>query len=308
MINDLTTFDSGSYQLRVDGWTNRFMFTPKTIVSVKALSQKPKVMIPPLTEGQQATLTCTAPGFCSGSPPKITWMWERKDEIDEINIPGSITASLKTENQSAVTQRHSSTLTFNPSAKHHKMNLTCLVSVSDNITTKETVTLNVTLFSKILKGSGCVLHTEVLSCVCISEGSPLPSITWPLLKYHTEYSIINTVSNHTVNSTLTVTNPGNISVECISSNKNWAVKENLAVYEHLLEEVNHVKQSGSGYKVLPWVVAGVSLSVNVFCMIYMWHLWNTQKKVKPTEDDKTYMSLQKPDISPEYDVIVQRPH
>ncbi|MED6261988.1 hypothetical protein ATANTOWER_013028 [Ataeniobius toweri] len=101
-------------------------------------------MIPPLTEGQQATLTCTAPGFCSGSPPKITWMWERKDEIDEINIPGSITASLKTENLSAVTQRHSSTLTFNPSAKHHKMNLTCLVSVSDNITTEETVTLNVT--------------------------------------------------------------------------------------------------------------------------------------------------------------------
>ncbi|XP_047216242.1 sialic acid-binding Ig-like lectin 14 isoform X2 [Girardinichthys multiradiatus] len=241
MINDLTTSDSGSYRLRVNGLqngrTDGFMFTSKTIVSVKALNQKPKVMIPPLTEGQQATLTCTAPGSCSGSPPNITWMWERKYEIDEINIPGNITASLKTENLSAVTQRHSSTLTFNPSAKHHKMNLTCLVSVSDNIATEETVTSNVTLFSKILKGSGCVLHTEVLSCVCISEGSPLPSITWPLLKYHTEYSIFNTVSNHTVNSTLTVTNPGNISVECISSNKNWAVKENLAVYQHLLEEV-----------------------------------------------------------------------
>ncbi|MED6270349.1 hypothetical protein CHARACLAT_009304 [Characodon lateralis] len=86
MINDLITFDSGSYQLKVNGlqngWTDGFMFTPKTTVFVKDLNQKPKVMIPPLTEGQQATLTCTAPGFCSGSSPKITWMWERKDEID----------------------------------------------------------------------------------------------------------------------------------------------------------------------------------------------------------------------------------
>uniref|UniRef100_A0A3B3Y9L0 Ig-like domain-containing protein n=1 Tax=Poecilia mexicana TaxID=48701 RepID=A0A3B3Y9L0_9TELE len=84
-------------------------------------------MVPPLTEGQQATLTCTAPGLCSGSPPTITW----------------ITSALKTDNLTAVTQRHSSTLTFKPSAKHHNTNVICKVSFPGNITTEESVSLNI---------------------------------------------------------------------------------------------------------------------------------------------------------------------
>uniref|UniRef100_A0A3B4UD90 Ig-like domain-containing protein n=1 Tax=Seriola dumerili TaxID=41447 RepID=A0A3B4UD90_SERDU len=80
----------------------------------------PEVTIPPLTEGQQTTLTCTAPGLCSGSDPQITWTL------------------------SAVTQKHSSNLTFNPSAEHHGTSVTCKVSFTGNAATEETVTLNVT--------------------------------------------------------------------------------------------------------------------------------------------------------------------
>uniref|UniRef100_A0A8C9Y8Q1 Ig-like domain-containing protein n=1 Tax=Sander lucioperca TaxID=283035 RepID=A0A8C9Y8Q1_SANLU len=69
------------------------------------------------------TLSCTAPGLCSGSDPEISWT---------------------TENLTAVTQRHSSTLTFNSSAEHHGTNVSCKVSFTNNITTEETVTLNVT--------------------------------------------------------------------------------------------------------------------------------------------------------------------
>ncbi|XP_032413592.1 sialic acid-binding Ig-like lectin 14 [Xiphophorus hellerii] len=308
MINDLTTSDSGSYQLRVNGFyhgmADGVTFLLRTILSVKDLNLRPSLMIPPLTEGQQATLTCTAPGLCSGSPPNITWIWRGKIEEDYI-ITGSTTA-LTTEDLTGVTQRHSSTLTFKPSAKHHNTNLTCKVSFTGDITTEETVSLNVSLLAKILKGSGCVQHAEVLSCVCISEGFPSPTITWPLLKDHTEYSVINIVSNNTVNSTLSLRNPGNISVECFSSNENWEVKENLRVYRELSEEAYHEKHCVSGFGALPWVIAGVSLSVHVFCMIYIWHLWNTRKKTNLTED-QTYMSLRKRDTSAEYDVIVQRP-
>ncbi|KAM4568079.1 sialoadhesin-like, partial [Fundulus diaphanus] len=74
MINDLTTSDSGSYQLRVNGLNKTSTLGPRTNLSVKDLNQRPTVTNPPLTEGQQATLTCTAPGLCSSSPPKITWM------------------------------------------------------------------------------------------------------------------------------------------------------------------------------------------------------------------------------------------
>uniref|UniRef100_A0A3Q2PRD1 Sialic acid-binding Ig-like lectin 14 n=1 Tax=Fundulus heteroclitus TaxID=8078 RepID=A0A3Q2PRD1_FUNHE len=217
MINDLTTSDSGSYELKVNGLyygnADGFVFGQRTTVSVKDLNQRPTVTNPPLTEGQQATLTCTAPGLCSGSPPKITWMWRGKEENESMieNI-----TTLRTENLTAVTQRHSSTLTFIPSAEHHNSNITCKVSFTGNIATEETVILKVNF--------------------------------------------------------------------------------------------NHVKDYWSGYGALPWVIAGVSLCVTVFCIICMWHLWNTRKKIKLTEVDQTYMSLEKADTSPEYDVIVQRPH
>ncbi|XP_014908931.1 sialic acid-binding Ig-like lectin 6 isoform X3 [Poecilia latipinna] len=214
MINDLNTSDSGSYQLRVNGFyqgmADGLTFPSRTSLSVKGLYQRPTVMVPPLTEGQQATLTCTAPGLCSGSPPTITWMWRGKTE--DYHVTGS-TSALKTDNLTAVTQRHSSTLTFKPSAKHHNTNVICKVSFPGNITTEESVSLNIS-------------------------------------------------SDHE----------------------------------------KHVSVFG----VLPWVIAGVSLCVHVFCMIYIWHLWNTRKKKKLTED-QTYVSLQKRDTSSEYDVIVQRP-
>ncbi|XP_008429453.1 sialic acid-binding Ig-like lectin 14 [Poecilia reticulata] len=307
MINDLSTSDSGSYQLRVNGFyygtADGVTFPSRTILSVKALNQRPSLKISPLTEGQQATLTCTAPGLCSGSPPNITWMWRGKTE--DYHITGS-TPALKTDNLTAVTQRHSSTLTFKPSAKHHNTNVTCKVSFTSGITIEETLSLNISLLAKILKGSGCVQHSEVLTCVCISEGFPSPTITWPLLKDHTEYSVVHIVSNHTVNSTLSLRNPGNISVECFSSNENWEVKKDLMVHRELSEEADHEKHCVSLIGVLPWAIGGVSLCVHVFCIIYIWHLWNTRKKTKLTED-QTYVSLQKRDTSAEYDVIVQRP-
>ena len=93
-------------------------------------------------------------------------------------------------------------------------------------------------FSQILKGSGCVLKAEILTCVCISQGSPLPTIKWPLLKDFTEYSAITTVSYHTVNSsvTLNLKHHDNITVECISSNENGEAKENLIIQKVLLEK------------------------------------------------------------------------
>ena len=90
-------------------------------------------MIPSLTAEQQATLTCTAPGLCSGSNPKITWRWRGAGEKDS-HITGNITAN----------QRQTSTLTFNSSAEHHGTNITCEVSYGGSTTTEETVTLSVT--------------------------------------------------------------------------------------------------------------------------------------------------------------------
>ncbi|KAL7394451.1 hypothetical protein ABVT39_026271 [Epinephelus coioides] len=387
IINDLSESVSGSYHFRLNGILNGTegeYASSGANVTVKGLTQKPTVMIPPLTEGQQTTLTCIAPGLCSGSVPEITWTWRGAGEMDS-HITGNKT-DVKTENLTAVTQRHSLTLTFNASAKHHDTNVTCKVSFANSISTEETVTLNISLkgntatekmtpnvtdvkkleitgktsvnegdvlnltcsfenFSpslvmwskdpsktnlnsvddtnlqnstgsatlvipnvtaehtgqyictathlnktlttyanvtvilspKILKSSGCIHQSEVLTCVCISEGFPLPTIKWPLLENHTEYSVLITVSNHTVNSTATLTvKDHSTSVECVSSNTNGEAKENLIISNAEQKQ----KEEGEVIKVLRiitrWEIiiafsVGAFLSAIICCLARKCH-------------------------------------
>ncbi|XP_054483450.1 sialic acid-binding Ig-like lectin 10 [Anoplopoma fimbria] len=210
IINDLTESDSGSYQLRIEysQETNRgFTFQLKSTVSVKGLTQKPTVMVPPLTEGQQTTLTCTAPGLCSGSDPKVTWTWRGAGEKTS-HITGNITA-FKTENLTAVTNRHSSTLTFNPSAEQHGSNVTCKVSFTNNITTEETVTLNVTYVKKpVITGMTTVKEGDALHLTCSVESSPPSVITWTKLGSNKNLQSENTsvLKNNTGTATLIILN------------------------------------------------------------------------------------------------------
>ncbi|XP_037640550.1 sialic acid-binding Ig-like lectin 10 [Sebastes umbrosus] len=359
IINDVTESDSGSYHLRVNGHQfgrdSGFNYSPRTIVSVKDLIQKPTVMIPPLTEGQQTTLTCTAPGLCSGSEPNITWTWRGAGEKAS-HITGNITA-LKTEYLTAVTQRHSSTLMFNLSAEHHGTEVTCKVTFTNNITTEETVTLNVTyakqvkitgntsveegetlnltcsvdsfppslitwiklslnrnlnndtrsatlvipnvtaehsgpyictakhldnnwmeevnitvkFFPRILSSSACEGQSEVLICVCISEGFPLPTIKWPLLKNHAEYSVITstTVSNHTINVTVSVKDRNYTTVECVSSNDIGEAKKNLSITRKEIKQEDLLKNFLLSFKLPQVIIAffiGILLSATIFCL------------------------------------------
>ncbi|XP_026225929.1 sialic acid-binding Ig-like lectin 14 [Anabas testudineus] len=229
IINDLRKSDSGSYELRLvgnkDGKTDGFTFISKATITITDLSQTPTVVIHPLTEGQHITLTCTAPGLCSGSVPNITWMWRKQGES---HITGN-SIGLRTENLTAIRQRHSSTLTFDGSVTQSGTKVTCKVTFTGNINTEES--LSVAIFPKILKSSACVIQSEILTCVCVSEGFPIPTITWPLVKDHNKYSVTSTVSNHTVHNTITLTVKHHTSTvaECVSSNGNVYVKQNLTI-------------------------------------------------------------------------------
>ncbi|XP_028326248.1 sialic acid-binding Ig-like lectin 14 [Gouania willdenowi] len=138
MINDLTVSDTGSYQVKVigrmSGRTERFHFRPKTTVKVTGLQQTPTLLIPTLTEGEQSTLTCVSPGLCSGSDPEITWIWSGLGEINSDN-PGN--------NMEVTTFKQNSTLTFNSSAEHHGVNVTCRVKFTGNIITEKSSTVSV---------------------------------------------------------------------------------------------------------------------------------------------------------------------
>ncbi|XP_039475252.1 hemicentin-1-like [Oreochromis aureus] len=184
IINDLKESDSGSYQLRVTGELNGkqdgFTFIPRVTVSVKGLNQKPTVMIPTLTEGQQATLTCTAPGLCSGSVPEITWTW-RGAGGTESYITGNSTA-FKTESLTTFTQRHESTLTFNPSSENHNTNVTCKVHFIGKIMKEETSGLNVNYMKKVqITGITTVKEGDNLNLTCSVESFPPSLIVWSKL-------------------------------------------------------------------------------------------------------------------------------
>ncbi|XP_042279553.1 uncharacterized protein LOC121905402 [Thunnus maccoyii] len=351
IINDLTKSDSGSYQVSINGLLNgtmnRSILSNNASITVKDLSQKPTVTIPPLTEGQQTTLTCTAPGLCSGSVPTITWTWRGTGENTQI-----------TGNRS--------TLTFNSSAEHHGTKVTCKVSFTGNKTTEETVTLNVTYVRKlkihgtkavpegdavnltcsidsfppslitwtklgsnktlhkgittelqsnmgmaslvipnmtaehsgqyictakhlnntlmervditlhpnVLNSSGCVAQSEVLTCVCISQGVPLPAIKWPLLENHTDYSVITTVSNHTVNSTvvLTLKDHSNATVECVSRNKNGEVKGDLVIInKEQGGQVMKMLRTVTQLEVIIAFFTGALFSVTFCCLVRKCH-------------------------------------
>uniref|UniRef100_A0A3B4GD03 Ig-like domain-containing protein n=1 Tax=Pundamilia nyererei TaxID=303518 RepID=A0A3B4GD03_9CICH len=205
IINDLKVSDSGSYQLKVTGeWNGK-----KNINHVEkqysvmynnifSLKQKPTVMIPTLTEGQQATLTCTAPGLCSGSAPQITWTW-RGAGGTESYITGNST-DFKTENLTDVTQRHVSTLTFNPSAEQHNTNVTCKIHFTGETTTEKTAGLNVNcdyfLISYLKQniaisstdkripqiiGNTTIKEGDVLNLTCSVESFPPSLIMWSKL-------------------------------------------------------------------------------------------------------------------------------
>ncbi|XP_039886434.1 basement membrane-specific heparan sulfate proteoglycan core protein-like isoform X2 [Simochromis diagramma] len=184
IINDLKESDSGSYQLRVTGELNGkedgFTFIPRVTVSVKGLNQKPTVMIPTLTEGQQATLTCTAPGLCSGSVPQITWTW-RGAGGTESYITGNRT-DFNTDNPKSFTQRHISTLTFNPSAEHHNTNVTCKVNFTGRKSTEETLTVHVNYMKEItISGVTTIREGDVLNLSCSVESFPPSLIVWSKL-------------------------------------------------------------------------------------------------------------------------------
>uniref|UniRef100_A0A3P8NEX7 B-cell receptor CD22 n=1 Tax=Astatotilapia calliptera TaxID=8154 RepID=A0A3P8NEX7_ASTCA len=160
IINELKESDSGSYQFRVTGEKSYFKdnHVEKEDICSCTITYLPTVMIPTLTEGQQATLTCTAPGLCSGSVPEITWTWRG------------------TENLVDFTQRHISTLTFNASSEHHNTSITCKINFTCGKTTEETLTVNVNC-----GGVTTVKEGDVLNLTCSVESFPPSVIVWSKL-------------------------------------------------------------------------------------------------------------------------------
>ncbi|XP_030605297.1 sialic acid-binding Ig-like lectin 10 isoform X1 [Archocentrus centrarchus] len=234
IINDLRESDSGSYQLRVNGKHDGFTFPARATVFIGGLTQKPRIKIPPMTEGQQATLTCIAPGLCSGSIPEVSWTW-RGAGGTESYITGNST-SFRTKSQTAFSQRHIATLTFNSSAEHHNTNITCKIRFTGEKTTEASSTLKVNYVKEVkLTGGTNVNEGETLNLTCSVESFPPSLIMWSKLGSNI------TLYNDTGSATLFIINATTEhsgQYVCTAKHMNNTPKENInitVIYKRTLQ-------------------------------------------------------------------------
>ncbi|XP_047455854.1 hemicentin-1-like isoform X2 [Mugil cephalus] len=280
-ISNVTTEDSGQYICTAKHLNNTLM--EKVIVNVIYKRTPLLTGDTTVTEGETLNVTCSVDSF---PPSLITWTKLSSNTILHNNTGSAslVISDVTTEDsgQYVCTATHlNTTVTL-----HADVTVTCLL--------------------KILSSSRCEVQSEVLTCVCITEGFPLTTIKWPLLESHTKYSVMTTVSDHTVNSSiiLSVKDHGYTEVECVASSDVGEVKRNLVIIK--TDQEGLLRHHGCYSGVLFWAVAGSSISVNVLFIICILGLWNARKKVNPNEENRTYMSLQKPDPSSEYEVIALR--
>ncbi|XP_053866993.1 sialic acid-binding Ig-like lectin 16 [Malaclemys terrapin pileata] len=130
-ISDARQTDVGKYFLSVE--KGMFVHTyrsnsdgtaPALTISVPGLREEPEIQILPvqglpgmLLAGEPVTMTCTAPGRCSGPPPQVTWMG-----------PFSDTAQNVSAQLANGTWTHSSALSFTPTLGDNGKELVCKIT------------------------------------------------------------------------------------------------------------------------------------------------------------------------------------
>ncbi|XP_065429940.1 sialic acid-binding Ig-like lectin 11 [Chrysemys picta bellii] len=132
-ISDARRTDEGRYFLRVEKGRLKYNYHYSTdgtdfklTISVPELTEEPEIQISPaqrvrgtLLAQEPVNVTCTAPGRCSGSPPRVTWTGPFSDTARNVSAP-----------LANGTWAHSSELSFTPGLEDNGKELVCIVSYS----------------------------------------------------------------------------------------------------------------------------------------------------------------------------------
>ncbi|XP_053744277.1 myelin-associated glycoprotein-like [Synchiropus splendidus] len=146
----------------------------------------------------------------------------------------------------------------------------------ETLTTSVNVT--VTWFAGILNGSRCERDSAALTCVCGSQGHPLPSISWLLLTDHSDSHIQTNVSGDEIWSSFSVKDGHSVkTVVCVVTHEDGETKEELPVLNHdsLFKFLT--------VEVLVAFLVGVFLSGIIFFVLQLICCRNTKKMQKHME-------------------------
>uniref|UniRef100_A0A8C3I3G4 Ig-like domain-containing protein n=1 Tax=Chrysemys picta bellii TaxID=8478 RepID=A0A8C3I3G4_CHRPI len=182
-ISDARQTDAGRYFLRVEG---DFKYTYRTsadgtdltlTISVPGLTEKPEIQISParglpgtLLAGEPVTVTCTAPGRCSGTPPRVTWMG-----------PFSDTARNVSAQLANGTWAHSSALSFTPTPGKHGKELVCSVTYRPPWGPSTSKTVHPSMLPPDPSGDIVSLETQEgdsLNLSCEASSRPEATLSW----------------------------------------------------------------------------------------------------------------------------------
>ncbi|KAK9962517.1 hypothetical protein ABG768_007875 [Culter alburnus] len=192
IMKDIKAEDENEYAFRVEGqqtYKNTFNPTVKIIIQ-----DKPIMDVPPLRDGVEANLTCSAPFPCPETHPEIKW-WIKTRE-------GNI-LSYKDDNITLITSTslYLSTLTLTPTSELHNATVGCDVNYGDKtISTSKTLGVMYVQTLRIL-GNDRLREGDTLSLICTVESHP-PSSD-PVWSFN---GSTDTIRNHTSAENLMITN------------------------------------------------------------------------------------------------------
>uniref|UniRef100_A0A674JIK3 Ig-like domain-containing protein n=1 Tax=Terrapene triunguis TaxID=2587831 RepID=A0A674JIK3_9SAUR len=163
-ISDARQTDAGRYFFRFEKGTLRYNYHSNSDGTNVMLT----ISVPgTLLVGEPVTVTCTSPGRCSGTPPRVTWTGPFSDTARDVS------AQLANG-----TWAHSSALSFTPGLGDHGKELVCTVTYSSaqGPSTSRTIWLHIGLSrppAELTAVSGSVLFLFPDPGTSVANGSQL---------------------------------------------------------------------------------------------------------------------------------------
>ncbi|XP_036931675.1 sialic acid-binding Ig-like lectin 12 isoform X1 [Acanthopagrus latus] len=296
-LNNMRPENSMKYFLRLECDGVQYNYLQRQ-VDISVTDDPPTPTLTPSTlkveEGTSVSLKCSAPAPCLSHPPALTWT----------SSLGHIQDSLQESHDRTKVQ--TSVLTFTASRLHHGQIISCTAvynkqdgssqSVSTSLTADVSYSPKNTTVS--VCPSGPVPENSRVTLTCSSTANPaVRSYTWYRADGGQETFI---GAGHVLN----IKASRDIGpFFCGAENTIGSGRSNISQID-----VHSPEQYLGPYSGLLLLAgAAVSLCVNVFFTVYVVILCKARKSVKPKEEDRTYMSLERRDLSPEYDVIGHTP-
>ncbi|KAM8734546.1 LOW QUALITY PROTEIN: uncharacterized protein AB9X84_023321 [Acanthopagrus schlegelii] len=292
-LNNMRPEHSKEYYLKVQCDQFRYSFLDQKLhISVTDSPKHTSVSFSPsgpVPENSRVTLTCSS----TANPAVKNYTWYRADGGQETVMGTGHVLNIKASRDSGP---------FFCEAEN------AIGSERSNISQ-----IDVHFAPQILSSYGCIQTADQLNCSCETVGNPPPALQWYSDGLPVNHSDRFAISSEPLNvsglrSIITVSQLQQRDLStllCHSSNSLGSATQRFLVYS--LEPHGPEQYLGSYSGLLLLAGAAVSLCVNVFFIVYVVLLCKARKSVKPKEEDRTYMSLERRDLSPEYDVIGHTP-